>query len=62
MSPAPAFRGPVGVAGFRGGGFRGAGAAGAGCCRSGLGLGLGYYGYADPCVVWDGYDWVNICY
>jgi hypothetical protein len=34
---------------------------------AGLGLGLGYYGYpyyssyySDPCIVWDGYDWVNI--
>ena len=27
---------------------------------------LGYYGYSsyysDPCIEWDGYTWVNICY
>ena len=69
------FRGPVvgrgiRVAGFRGGGFRrGWGGWGWGLPLAGLGLGLGYYGYpyyssyySDPCVVWDGYDWVNICY
>jgi hypothetical protein len=60
----------VRVAGFRGGGFRrGWGGWGWGLPLAGLGLGLGYYGYpyyssyySDPCVVWDGYDWVNICY
>jgi hypothetical protein len=55
------------VAGFRGGGggFR----RGWGWPLAGLGLGLGYYGYpyyssyySDPCIVWDGYTWVNICY
>ena len=69
------FRGPVvgrgvRVAGFRGGGWgwrRGWG--GWGWPLAGLGLGLGYYGYpyyssyySDPCTVWDGYSWVNICY
>jgi hypothetical protein len=64
----PGFRGPivgrgVRVAGFRGGGFRrGWGGWGWGVPLAGFGLGLGYYGYSDPCVVWDGYDWVNICY
>ena len=27
---------------------------------------LGYYGYSsyysDPCVVWDGFAWVDACY
>jgi hypothetical protein len=56
----PGFRGPVRVAGFRGGGFRrGWGGWGWGLPLAGVGLGLGYYGYSsdysDPCVVWDGY-------
>jgi ABC transporter substrate binding protein len=66
------FRGPVvgrgiRVAGFRGGGFRRG--WGWDLPLAGLGLGLGYYGYpyyssyySDPCVEWDGYTWVNICY
>jgi len=68
----PGFRGPVvgggiRVAGFRGGGFRrGWGGWGWGLPFAGLGLGLGYYGYSsyysDPCVVWDGYTWVDACY
>ena len=45
--------------------FVGAG-AGWGLPLAGLGLGLGYYGYSsyysDPCVVWDGYTWVDACY
>jgi hypothetical protein len=53
------------VAGFRGGGFR-RGWGGWGLPLAGLGLGLGYYGYSsyysDPCVVWDGYTWVDACY
>ena len=61
----PGFRGPVRVAGFRGGGFR-RGWGGWGLPLAGLGLGLGYYGYSsyysDPCVVWDGYTWVDACY
>ena len=60
----PGFRGPVRVAGFRGGFRRGWG--GWGLPLAGLGLGLGYYGYSsyysDPCVVWDGYTWVDACY
>ena len=63
----PGFRGPVRVAGFGGGGFRrGWGGWGWGLPLAGVGLGLGYYGYpyyssyySDPCVVWDGYDWVD---
>ena len=39
---------------------------GRGLPLAGLGLGLGYYGYSsyysDPCVVWDGYTWVDACY
>ena len=63
----PGFRGPVRVAGFRGGGFRrGWGGWGWGLPLAGVGLGLGYYGYSsyysDPCVVWDGYTWVDACY
>ena len=63
----PGFRGPVRVAGFGGGGFRrGWGGLGWGLPLAGLGLGLGYYGYSsyysDPCVVWDGYTWVDACY
>jgi hypothetical protein len=35
-----------------------------------VGLGLGaawgypYYSsyYSDPCIAWDGYEWVNVCY
>jgi len=55
----------VRVAGFRGSGFR-RGWGGWGLPLAGLGLGLGYYGYSsyysDPCVVWDGYIWVDACY
>jgi hypothetical protein len=55
----------VRVAGFRGSGFR-RGWGGWGLPLAGLGLGLGYYGYSsyysDPCVVWDGYTWVDACY
>jgi hypothetical protein len=55
----------VPVAGFRGIGFR-RGWGGWGLPLAGLGLGLGYYGYSsyysDPCVVWDGYTWVDACY
>ena len=66
----PGFRGPVRVAGFRGGGFRrGWGGAGWGLPLAGRRLGLGllrlsHYSsyYSDPCVEWDGYTWVNICY
>ena len=61
------FRGPVVGRGVRVAGFRGG--RGWGLPLAGLGLGLGYYGYpyyssyySDPCVVWDGYTWVNICY
>ena len=54
------------MAGFRGGGWgwqRGWGLP----LAAGLGLGLGYpyYSsayYSDPCVAWNGYTWVNICY
>jgi hypothetical protein len=31
----------------------------------GLGWDWGYpysYAYGDPCVVWTGYGWTNICY
>jgi hypothetical protein len=64
------FRGPVVGRGVRVAGFRGGrGWGGWGLPLAGLGLGLGYYGYpyyssyySDPCVVWDGYTWVNICY
>jgi hypothetical protein len=67
----PRFRGAAIGRGFRVAGFRGAG------WRRGwgwgwpvaLGLGLGawsypYYSsyYSDPCIQWDGYQWVNICY
>jgi hypothetical protein len=65
------FHGPavgrgVRVAGFRGGGWgwrRGWGLP----LAAGLGLGLGYpyYSsayYSDPCVAWNDYTWVNICY
>ena len=46
--------------------FVGAGRRGWGLPLAGVGLGLGYYGYSsyysDPCVVWDGYTWVDACY
>ena len=43
----------VPVAGFRGIGFR-RGWGGWGLPLAGLGLGLGYYDYSDPCVVLTG--------
>ena len=61
----PQFAWPASCGGFR----RGWGGWGWGLPLAGLGLGLGYYGYpyyssyySDPCVEWDGYTWVNICY
>ena len=36
---------------------------------AGVGFGSGWdydypysYSYGDPCVVWTGYGWINICY
>ena len=26
------------------------------------GLGFGGWGYYDSCIVWTGYNWVNVCY
>ena len=63
------------VAAFRGGGWgwrRGWGGWGW-QVAAGLGLGLGwgyynypyyagYYGYSDPCLAWNGYNWINVCY
>jgi hypothetical protein len=49
------------VAGFRGGGWR-RGWGGWGWGLPLAGLGLGYYGYSDPCVVWNGYTWIDACY
>ena len=64
--------------GFAGGGFRAAGIAarpgwgyrrgwgwpiGAGIIAAGaLGYGYPYYAGYDGCVVWDGYQYVNVCY
>ena len=61
------FRGAAIGRGFRVAGFRGRRGWG---WPVALGLGLGAYSYpyyyssyySDPCIVWNGYDWVNICY
>jgi len=67
---APGFRGAAFGRGFRVAGFRGPGWG----WRRGwgwgvplaVGFGLGAYPYyssyySDPCIAWDGYEWVNIC-
>ena len=70
------FRGAALGGGFRGarfGGFRGPvigrGVRVAGFRRSrgfpfaaGLGFGFGGWDYYDSCIVWTGYNWVNVCY
>jgi hypothetical protein len=65
------FHGPAFAGGFRGarlGGFRGSNRSVrvAGFRRRGFpiaaGFGLGGWGYYDSCIVWTGYNWVNICY
>jgi hypothetical protein len=60
------FRGAGIGPGFRGGwrpGWRGGWGWPVGAA---LGVGaLGYYGssyYSDPCLAWNGYNWVNFCY
>jgi hypothetical protein len=30
--------------------------------RGAYGYGFGRYGYGDPCLRWNGWGWVNICY
>ena len=71
----PVVGGGARVAAFRGGGWgwrRGWGGWGW-PVAAGLGLGLGwgyynypyysgYYGYSDPCLAWNGYNWINVCY
>ena len=71
------FRGGIGgfraaalSGGFRGArfdGFRGRGIRVAGFRRHrgfpiAAGLGFGGWGYYDSCIVWTGYNWVNVCY
>ena len=71
------FRGGVGGfrAAALSGGFRGArfdGLHGRGIRVAGFhrhrgfpiaaGLGFGGWGYYDSCIVWTGYNWVNVCY
>jgi hypothetical protein len=71
----PGFRGAIGpgvrVAGFRGGGSGWRGRRGLGWwgwpVAAGIGLGAwSYYDaapyYDDPCLAWNGYAWVNVCY
>ena len=60
----PGFRAAAIGRGFRVGAFRRRG-----FFLAGAGLGFAatypyYYSgyYSDPCVVWDGYEWVNVCY
>ena len=55
--------------GFRGArfdGFRGRGIHVARFRHRGFpiaaGLGFGGWGYYDSCIVWTGYNWVNVCY
>jgi hypothetical protein len=71
-------RGPAIGSGVRVAGFRGGWRPGWGWRRGGWGWplaaglaigGLGYYSYpyyssyySDPCIAWDGYNWVDICY
>ena len=47
-------------------GFRGRGIRVAGFRRRGFpiaaGLGFGGWGYYNSCIVWTGYNWVNVCY
>ena len=59
----PGFRAAAISRGFRVGAFRRRG-----FFLAGAGLGFAatypyYYSgyYSDPCVVWDGYEWVNVC-
>ena len=70
------FRGGIGgfraaalSGGFRGArfdGFRGRGIHVARFRHRGFpiaaGLGFGGWGYYDSCIVWTGYNWVNVCY
>ena len=46
--------------------IRGRGIRVAGFRRRGFpiaaGLGFGGWGYYDSCIVWTGYNWVNVCY
>src|SRR5262249_38727140 len=60
----PGFRAAAIGRGFRVGAFRRRG-----FFLAGAGLGFAatypyYYSgyYSDPCAVWDGYEWVNVCY
>jgi hypothetical protein len=65
---APGFRGAAFGRGFRVAGFRGPGwgwRRGWGVPLA-VGFGLGAYPYyssyySDPCIAWDGYEWVDIC-
>jgi hypothetical protein len=63
------FRAAALSGGFRGArfdGFRGRGIHVARFRHRGFpiaaGLGFGGWGYYDSCVVWTGYNWVNVCY
>ena len=63
------FRSAALSGGFRGArfdGFRGRGIHVARFRHRGFpiaaGLGFGGWGYYDSCIVWTGYNWVNVCY
>ena len=63
------FRAAALSGGFRGArfdGFRGRGIHVARFRHRGFpiaaGLGFGGWGYYDSCIVWTGYNWVNVCY
>ena len=66
LAPVDASARGGGGGGHGGGGFRGRGIRVAGFRRRGFpiaaGLGFGGWGYYDSCIVWTGYNWVNVCY